>query len=181
MAALLYELLFDLKQRCSYLVAEMDRLKPGVAVEAASYHDAMAGLLHRGFRRIEAFLSDPAIQRPEYAKNYYYDYKRLAELMDDMEEGAVLALRRYGHDDRVVTKALHQLCGEIGYPYRPPLCSAISTQYYWALTRVDLIFVPCSEPFHLLGLPDLCHELAHFILLRQEAQLLRPFRRTVKR
>jgi len=46
---------------------------------------------------------------------------------------------------------------------------------------VDLIFVPCSEPFHLLGLPDLCHELAHFILLRQEAQLLRPFRRTVKR
>jgi hypothetical protein len=140
----------------------------------------MVGLLGSGLARIEGLLSDPAIRHPEYAKNYYYDYKRLAELMDDMEEGAVLALERYGHRDRLVTKTTHQICKEIGYPYRPPLCSAISTQYYWALMRLDLIFAPFSEPFHLLGLSDLCHELAHFILLRQERRLIRPFLRTIK-
>jgi hypothetical protein len=39
---------------------------------------------------------------------------------------------------------------------------------------MDLIFVPCAEPFHLLALPDLYHELAHFLLERYEAELVQP-------
>jgi len=51
---------------------------------------------------------------------------------------------------------------------------ALSSQYYWALPSADLVFVPCSEPFHLLSLADLYHELAHFILEREKARLLAP-------
>jgi hypothetical protein len=38
-----------------------------------------------------------------------------------------------------------------------------------------LIFVPAVEPFHLLGLSDLYHEVAHIILFREEKRLFNPF------
>lgn len=176
MASLLHQLLFDVKQRCAYLWAELERLKDTLPTEAKPYRDRMAQLLARSSQRIEALINDPGVQHPHLARNYYYDYKRLAELVQAVEEGPVLALVHYGDKDQLATKIVHRICAEIRYPYAPPLCSAISAQYYWSLTGMDLIFVPCSEPFHLLGLADLYHELAHFILFRDEKTLLRPYR-----
>jgi hypothetical protein len=68
---------------------------------------------------------------------------------------------------------------EIGYPYSAPLCVAFSAQYYWALPEWDLVFVPCSEPFHLLSLADLYHELAHFILEREKRGRIVPLLRII--
>jgi hypothetical protein len=56
---------------------------------------------------------------------------------------------------------------------------ALSSQYYWAIPAADLVFVPCSEPFHLLSLADLYHELAHFILEREKARLVVPLLRFI--
>jgi hypothetical protein len=39
---------------------------------------------------------------------------------------------------------------------------------------MDLVFVPCLEPDHLLGLPDIYHELGHIILFREEKSFIIP-------
>jgi hypothetical protein len=74
--------------------------------------------------RIVNLLRDPGIQHPQFAKNYYYDYKRLAELVQAMEEGPVLALGRFSTEDRMVTMLVQRICDEAGYPFDKPLCSA---------------------------------------------------------
>ncbi len=179
MASLLHQLLHDVGQRCSYLISELDRVKANLPPEAHAYRDKMAALLQWAARHVSTLLNDPGIQNPHFARNYYYDYKRLAELVQAMEEGPVLALGRYSAEDRMVTMVVQRICDETGYPYDKPLCSAMSAQYYWALTGMDLIFVPCSEPLHLLGLADLYHELAHFVLYRKANSLILPFERIV--
>jgi hypothetical protein len=126
-------------------------------------------------------LSDPDVQLPQFANNYYYDYKRLAELIQGLEEGPVLVLSRYGPHDRFATLAVSAIAKEIRYPFPVPLCSAISTQYYFALPEFDLIFVPCTEPYRLLGLSDLYHELAHFTAFRCANLLLDPFHTSIDR
>lgn len=92
----------------------------------------------------------------------------------NVEAGPVTAIKHFEEDDGDITRVVARMCREIGYPYPPPLCVALSSQYYWALPSADLVFVPCSEPFHLLSLADLYHELAHFILEREKARLLAP-------
>jgi hypothetical protein len=99
-------------------------------------------------------------------RNYYHDYKRLSELLFNIEAGPVVALKHFEDDDRDITRIVARMCQEIGFPYTPPLCVALSSQYFWAFPDMDLVFVPCSEPFHLLALADLYHELAHFLLDR---------------
>jgi hypothetical protein len=179
MASLLHQLLHDVEQRCSYLISELDRVHTTLPPEAQAYRNKMAALLQRAAQHVSTLLNDPGIQHPHFAKNYYYDYKRLAELIQAMEEGPVLALGRFSAEDRMVTMVVQRICDETGYPYDQPLCSAMSAQYYWALTGMDLIFVPCSESLHLLGLADLYHELAHFVLYRRANSLIIPFQQII--
>jgi len=39
---------------------------------------------------------------------------------------------------------------------------------------MDLVFVPCLEPDHILGLPDIYHELGHILLFRVKDRLEHP-------
>jgi hypothetical protein len=174
MASLLHHLLFDLRQRCLHLLARLDSDKGTLEAEAEQYRDSMTQRVVRTGQLIDQLLADPGIQVIQLAKNYYHDYKRLAEMIQWVEEGPAVVLGRFNDDDLVMTRVVARICQEIGYRYRPPICTAMSAQYYWALPHMDLIFVPCSEPFHLLALADLYHELAHFILFRDQAALVAP-------
>ena len=181
MATLLHQLLYDVRQRCNFLANTLDGLKPTLAKEALPYREQMAQRVARIQAHVESMLIDPALQDPNLARNYYYDYKRIAELSQDIEAFPVLALSRFGEEDRIMTTILDRLCKEVGYPYRSPLCSTISSTYYWAVSSMDLVFVPCSEPFHLLALSDLYHELAHFIMAREEKRIVPTLKNEIDR
>jgi len=176
MSSLLHELLHDLRQRCSHLREELRKLEQ-LHEEARPYRDNTLKRVERAENIIGALLADPDLNHALLARNYYHDYKRLSEMVFNLEAGPVTALKHFGNDDRNITRIVTRICQEIRYPYVAPLCVALSSQYYWALPSADLVFVPCSEPFHLLSLADLYHELAHFILEREKhgrlASLLR--------
>jgi hypothetical protein len=173
MSSLLYELLHDLRQRCGHLLEELRKLG-SLHPEAHAYRDRTERQVERAGQVIEQYLADPDLNHPLLARNYYHDYKRLSEMVFSMEAGPVTALKHFEADDGDITRIVARICHEIGYPHAPPLCVALSSQYFWALPSADLVFVPCSEPFHLLSLADLYHELAHFILERAKARLLAP-------
>jgi hypothetical protein len=179
MALLLHQLLYDLQKRCGHLLGELGRLPPTLAAEAVTYRDQMASRLARTGALIDTMLADPGLQDPLLVRNYFHDYKRLTEQLYYVEAGPVLALKHFGSDDLAMTRVVARVCQEVNFPYRSPLCAALSSHYYWALPRMDLIFVPCAEPFHLLALADLYHELAHFLLERDLAQLVRPLLRLI--
>jgi hypothetical protein len=174
MSSLLYQLLHDVRQRCADLAQRLGRLQESVGPEAEPYRAKMEMRTRRVLNLINGLLNDPALRQPQLAVNYFRDYKRLTEKVQDVEEGPVLVLGRFSEDDGFMTRIVGRICREIGYPYNAPLCAALSTNYYWALPHMDLVFVPCLEPFHLLALADLYHELAHMLVFRNEAKLIRP-------
>jgi hypothetical protein len=178
MSSLLHELLHDLRQRCGHLLEELIKLS-GLPEEARHYSEQTQKRVERTGKIIEQFLADPGLNHPLLARNYYHDYKRLSETVFNLEAGPVIALKHFQDDDRDITRIVARICRETSYPYSPPLCVALSSQYYWAIPAADLVFVPCSEPFHLLSLADLYHELAHFILEREKARLVVPLLRII--
>lgn len=178
MSSLLHELLHDLRQRCAHLFDELKKLN-GLAAEARPHLERTQKLVDRTGKIIEQFLADPGLNHPLLVRNYYHDYKRLSESVFNLEAGPVIALMHFQDDDCDITRIVARICQEIGYPYMPPLCVAKSSQYYWAIPAADLVFVPCSEPFHLLSLADLYHELAHFLLEREKKGLVLPLLRLI--
>ena len=91
----------------------------------------------------------------------------------------MFALSRFRDEDRLLTIVVRNACEEFGYPDETPICAAMSSQYYCAMTDMDLILVPHGEASHLLGWADLYHELAHFIAARNEKNILEPLRALV--
>jgi hypothetical protein len=173
--SLLHRLLIDLQRRCSDTLDTWNKVEPTLEPEAKRYAEAIRqNLLERAGAHVDRLLKDPDLGDPQFARSFYIDYKRVVELIQQIEEGSLLAICRYRAEDRFATLLVDQIATEIGYPKPAPLCSATSTQYFFAHTGLDLIFVPCAEPYRLLGLSDLYHELAHFLLYRSSAQFLLP-------
>jgi hypothetical protein len=181
MSSLLHQLLFDVQQRCRYLAGELARLATSVPPQVENYRAGMEHRMQRVLGQIDQMLHDPGLQHPQLAPNYYVDYKRLTELVQMVEEGPALVLGRLTADDLFLTQLMAKLCREINYPHNPPICSALSTQYYWAVVQMDLVFVPATEPHHLLALADMYHELAHFVLVRLRNDFVTPALTLIKR
>jgi hypothetical protein len=125
--------------------------------------------VERSIDIIESFLDDPGLAQPELARNNYHAYKRLSEYAQVLDEGPVSALSRFQSRDLFLTRLVAAMCDEFAFPHNRPLCSAITNQYYCILPHMDLLLVPHSEPDHLLGLPDVYHELGHLL---RDADLL---------
>jgi len=166
LGSLLHTVLFDLKQRSSYFAEELERLRIALPPAVSQYREDMAKRLATVRRTIDRLLIDPGLKHPRLAQNYFYDYKRLSEFLYVFEQTAFVALGRFSTNDHLMSLIVKKVCEEIGFPYKSPICSATSTDYYFTYPSMDVIFVPGSEPFHLLATPDLYHELAHFVLQR---------------
>lgn len=172
MGHVLEPLLHDLAERFRFLEEELGRMS--VPPEAEASRRRIHQIAARAKRRVDAVLADPDVSRPDFAKNFYHTYKRLSELAQAIDEGPIFALSRFRAEDRFLTSVVGEACGEFHYPDEPPICAAMSSQYYCAMIEMNLILVPHGEATHLLGWADLYHELAHFIASRNEATILRP-------
>jgi len=173
--SLLHRLLIDLQRRCSEVLDMWKAVEPTLPPEAKQYAETIRQkLLERAAAHVDRLLRDPDLTDPGFARSFYIDYKRIVELIQQLEEGSLLAICHYRKEDRFASLLVDQITTEIGYPKPAPLCSATSTQYFFAHTGLDLIFLPCAEPYRLLGLSDLYHELAHFLLFRFSSQFLDP-------
>src|SRR5579883_613417 len=177
MSHVLEPLLHDLAERFRFLDHEMANLQ--VPPEAEPCRQRIHRLVSLAKDRIDSVLADPDIGRAEFAKNFYHTYKRLSELAQAVDEGPLFALSRFREEDRFLTRVLDAMCQEIAVPYAVPICAAMSSQYYCAMTGMDLVLVPHTEAAHLLGWADLYHELAHFVLARNRSALLSPLKKLV--
>jgi len=171
MAALLEQLLHDLLQRYRFLREDLVSVSAGITPEVLAYRDRLQARVERSVAAIEGLLADPDLSDPSFARNIFHIYKRLSEFAQAADEGPVLALSRFAARDLFLTRLVAEMCREFGFPHIPPLCTAMSTQYYCTITGMDLLLLPHSEPDHLLGLPDIYHELGHIILFRDPTLL----------
>ena len=174
MTKLLNQLFYDLLQRFRFL---RDELVATTIAEPdiAAYRDRLLTQIERSIETVQSLIDDLDHMQPEFARNMYHACKRLTEYAQLADEGPVCTLSRFQPRDRFLTRLVAAMCDEFNFPHARPLCSAITTQYYCILPRMDLILIPHSEPDHLLGLPDVYHELGH-LLFRDSAALIEKLR-----
>lgn len=126
--------------------------------------------LNRTLLLVQQLLKDPDLSDPNLEPNFFMDFKRLSELILNVEDASLLILKRCSVEDRFLSALLEQICREVGYKDRAPLCGALSFQYFQALMGMGIIMTPQTQASELLALPDLYHELAHFALFRRRAE-----------
>lgn len=174
MASLLAELLHDVSRRAGEIEKEFERLKNELPAEIQDYRRKMAERASKARQLAERILGDPDLAHPTLAVNFFRDFRDIARLVLALEHLPLLVLRRFSDHDRQMTRLCRQVCTEIGYPFDVPVCASLSSQYYWTVAGMDLVFVPTLETERLLGLADLYHELGHIILFREERQFVIP-------
>lgn len=174
MASLLAELLHDVCRRAGEIEKEFGRLASKVPPEVEVYRSSMELRAKKARVLSEQILADPDLGHPSLAVNFFRDFRDIARLVLELEHLPLLVLGRFSPQDGIITKLCRQICKEIKYPYPSPVCSSLSSQYYWTVAGMDLIFVPSLEPERLLGLADLYHELGHILLFRAEKQFVIP-------
>jgi hypothetical protein len=175
LTSLLRSLLTDAERRYSETLDQWLALEPELPKEAATYAAGVrTRLLERGLNHARRLLADPDLEHPQLAKQFFIEYKRLAELVQLVEENSFLALKRFNLDDRFASALLARICQECGITGDAPLCSATSAQYYFTHLFLNVVFVPCTETTRLLGLSDLFHELGHLQAARHKTVLVDP-------
>jgi hypothetical protein len=79
-----------------------------------------------------------------------------------------------------MSRMVSDIAEEMLYPLIPPVvsCQSHFSSYFHAFPALNLLRVPLREAYFLLHLPDLYHELAHFILTEQNNPVVDPFLKT---
>lgn len=167
MTSLLDDLLLDLKRRGDYVLLELDAAGRNLPEDFQLHKSGMFDRVKRAVATVEQMLRDPDLSDPQLEPNFFIVYKRLSELILNVEDSTLLILKRYSDDDRFLSSLIRQMCREVGYEDPPPLCGALSFQYFQALVGMDIIMTPQTQAYELLSLPDLYHELSHFVVFRQ--------------
>jgi hypothetical protein len=171
MPSLLQKLLLDLKRRGDWIWGELHAVEKGLPEDFERHRQGVMQRLKRSVDLIEHMLRDPDLADAKLEPNFFMDFKRVSELVVSIEDTSLLILKRCSLEDRFMTSLLGQVCREVGYKDVPPLCGALSFQYFQALIETDIIMTPQGQASELLALPDLYHELAHFVVFRQRAAL----------
>jgi len=171
--AFLRALLHDLERRCAVL---RDRLA-AIPADPDMRDHALGGyqVIERARRDTVQLLADPALGAQALLSNHLQLYKRGNELATLVESYVLPFVERYNESDRRLTRLCRQLLAQINWPLPVPLVASVSSQYYWTQPAFNLICVPAAEDSTLLGLPDLCHELAHLLFLHHETDLIGDF------
>jgi len=173
-ASLLTELLHDASQRAGDIANTLGSIVLSASPAVEAYRSRMAGMASQARQLIDRMLADPDIEDANYANNYFRDYCYFARLIRGLEDLPLLVLKRFTAPDQQATDLVAAICHESNFPFTPPICSAISSQYFWTMPDMDLVLVPCLEPDHILGLPDIYHELGHMLLFREKSRLEHP-------
>lgn len=173
METFLRALLQDLERRCAVL---RDRLV-AIQVDPDLRDHALGGyqVAERARRDTAQLLADPALGAPALLSNHLQLYKRGHELATLVESYVLPFVERYNESDQRLTRLCRHLAEQVNWPLLAPLVTAVSSQYYWTQPVFNVICVPAAEETTLLGLPDLCHELAHILFLHYEAILIGDF------
>jgi hypothetical protein len=171
--AFLRALLYDLEQRCTLL---RDRVGALPADPEIRDHTLLAYRMVERIRRDAAqLLMDPSLGAPALRRNHLQLYKRWHELALLVESYPLPFIERYAEPDQWLTRLCHRLAEQVRWPTLTPLVAALSSQYYWTMPDFSLICAPAAGATTLLGLPDLCHELGHILLLHRETALTGDF------
>ena len=125
----------------------------------------------------EALVNDPRYRKPELKALRLRAYSDLVIRLDFIESVGFAALVRINEEDKKMTRLVSDIAEELLFPLPPPVvsCQSHFSSYFHAFPGLNVLRVPLKEGHFLLHLPDLYHELAHFIIEEKNNPAVQPF------
>lgn len=139
---------------------ENSNIPPEYFLLAKTCKDAVV----KAIEDLKALRDDPEMQLPDSQSVRLRRFRRSIDQISALETTGVMALQRRHKDDIFLNRLIQRIRDEIQYPLLPPTVAGLSTNYFYILNDIKLLFVPLIEGNYLLHLPDLYHELAHPLL-----------------
>jgi hypothetical protein len=115
MPSLLHNLLLDLKRRGNCVLKELAALQPSLPPDFDAHRAEVDKRLTRALAVVDRMLNDPDLADPQLEPNFFMDFKRLSELILNVEDSSLLILKRCSPEDRFLSALLQQICREVGY------------------------------------------------------------------
>jgi hypothetical protein len=81
-----------------------------------------------------------------------------------VESYGISSLRFQTEEVDFLNGVTFEISNRISLPLIPPSVSCLSTEYFYFEPVTRVIYVPQAEPYFLLHLPDLYHEIGHYVL-----------------
>src|SRR6266481_2554240 len=128
-------------------------------------------------------LTDPRFKKANVQETRLRVFQRLVKDLDFIECVGFAALTRILDEDKALTKLISDITEEIRFPLIAPVacCQSRHSDYFGAFTMLGLVHVPLLEPRFLLHLPDLYHELCHFILTEENNPVAERYQQALER
>ena len=115
--------------------------------------------------RTRQLIKSGDLEIEDLCSNNLSKYNPLCERFQAIEQFCFQPIIRYSKPERYFNELIAKVYKEIRCDQVCPFITTISNynDYFWAFPYYNVIAVPPSEAQNLLNLPDLYHEIAHFI------------------
>ena len=127
--------------------------------------------LRRVQQAIDGLLLDPNLSRPELNVQHRQMYQRLNENVMIVESYLIPPLERFNEHDRRMTRMVRKLGEQLNWPMGTPLVITDSAQYYVTFPSFQIMRIPAVEDDNMLAYPDLVHEMAHILMVKERQRL----------
>jgi hypothetical protein len=100
-------------------------------------------------------------------QNFYSQYRSICDKLIEIEYHRVQVLKKFGESELYFFNLIKTLIQhEFKITISTPMVTAIRSNkdYFWADVGYELIGIPSGEEWHLTSLPDLAHEIGHFLI-----------------
>ncbi|MCF7859928.1 MAG: hypothetical protein K9N07_11505 [Candidatus Cloacimonetes bacterium] len=115
-------------------------------------------------RELESLQEEINTTHDECELRYIYrQYRICYRELDWIEHSGVTVLKFENESMVYLNKLLFKICREINLPLGIPNIASFSNKYYYYVPLTNVIFVPLAESEFLLHLPDIYHELGHYV------------------
>jgi hypothetical protein len=106
-------------------------------------------------------------------KDIFRGFRSCVQQLSLVEYYGISALCFESPEIGYMNKVVYKIHREMNLPLTPPAVACMSTSYYGFHPFTSVIFVPVAESEFLLHLPDLYHEIGHFVLQNREEDRLK--------
>jgi hypothetical protein len=161
------KLLSELIQRC-YVLKTL--------IKYPLKYSEFDGLAERCTHLIDSYIQDLKFLKRELSKFdnegdlriIFREYRQYLRLIEIVEHSGISVLNLHNDEMVFLNKLLRKIQLEINLPLSPPHIACFSNRYYFYQPLTNVIFTPLGESKFLLHLPDLFHELGHYISTKRE-------------
>src|SRR6266567_326600 len=164
----------QLMERARHLLAAISKPYPAEFRALAQTCRNQVNELIAGF---EALLNNPRYRKPKLKALRLRAYTDLVNRLDFIESIGFAALVRINEEDKQMTRLVSDIAEELMFPLPAPVvsCQSHFSSYFHAFPGLNVLRVPLKEGHFLLHLPDLYHELAHFVIEEQNNPAVQAF------